>query len=217
MFGLLVRLMARVMRTEDEDGSMFRSQKSPGQPPQPAIRLTAHPPERHRRTDPTILPCACCSCCCCCLHSIGSLIGGIIGSVKSLDLPPREIDDPNFPFPFRRDELDEEGPVFPAALLYWVLVSLQLMGGAIWYYLSQGRRDPNDLLLGGVMGLALLPVPQLGASILSMIAVFLFYEDRRTALARIGKITLYSFMGTMIGLVMLGLCCGMLSLPGLFR
>jgi len=140
-----------------------------------------------------------------------------MGSVKSLDLPPREITDPDFPFPFRRDELDEGGPVLPAAVLYWLILGFLLGVGSIWTYLASGTHAPEDLLAGLAISLGLLPIPQLGASILSMIAVALFYEDRRTALARIGKITLYSFLGTMIGLVLLGLCCGLFSLPGLFQ
>lgn len=142
---------------------------------------------------------------------MGSLIGGIMGSVKQLDLPPRESSDPDFPFPFRRDELDEEGAVLPAAILYWLLLSLLLGVGSIWYYIAQGPGGPGDLLTGLVVGLALLPLPQLGASILSAIAVSLFYSDRRAGLARISKITLYSFVGTIIGLVLLGGLCGVLS------
>jgi hypothetical protein len=196
---------------------MARNRKSATPVAAPSIRLTAHPPERHRRADPVILPCACCCCCCCCLHSLGSLVGGIVGSVKPLDLPPREISDPDFPFPFRRDELDEEGPVLPAAILYWLLMSLLLGIGVTWAYLAGSLRRPDDLVgvLAGVV--MLLPVPQLGASILSALAAALFYADRRAALARIGKITLYSFLGTMIGLGLMGCFCGLLSLPGLMR
>jgi len=189
---------------------MARNRKSATPVAAPSIRLTAHPPERHRRADPVILPCACCCCCCCCLHSLGSLVGGIVGSVKPLDLPPREISDPDFPFPFRRDELDEEGPVLPAAILYWLLMSLLLGIGVTWAYLAGSLRRPDDLVgvLAGVV--MLLPVPQLGASILSALAAALFYADRRAALARIGKITLYSFLGTMIGLGLMGCFCGLL-------
>ena len=140
-----------------------------------------------------------------------------MGSTKQLNLPPRESSDPNFPFPFRRDELDEEGPVLPVAILYWLLLSFVLGICAIWGYLASSSRGAEDLMIGLVIGLALLPLPQLAASILSMIAVFLFYEDRRAGVARINSITLASFMGTIIGLVVLGCFCGLLSLPGLFH
>jgi hypothetical protein len=184
----------------------------------PSIQLTAHPPERHRRADPVILPCACCCCCCCCLHSVGSALGGLIGSVKQLDLPPREITDPDFPFPFRRDEVEEEGPLVPVGVVYWLLVIFLLGVGALWYFLSARSGRPEDLLTGLIIGLCLLPIPQLGASILASISVFLFYEDRRAAFARLGYITLYSFIGTVIGLMLLGASCGLLSLGGgLFR
>lgn len=187
------------------------SQASESSTPQSELRWTTHPPERKPHPRSVTLPCACCCCCCCCLHSLGSLIGGVIGSVKALNLPPKEIDDPNFPFPFRRDEVQEEGAVLPAVALYWLLLSLLLGVGAVWYYLAQGRGRPDELLTGLVIGLALLPLPQLGASILAGLIVFFFYADHRAALARIAKITLYSFVGTVIGVGLLGLSCMFLS------
>lgn len=197
---------------------MAKRTKPSGSVISPAVRLTAHPPERHRRADPVILPCACCCCCCCCLHSVGSALGGLIGSVKQLDLPPREITDPDFPFPFRRDEVEEEGPIVPIGVVYWLLVTFLLGVGAVWVFLASGSRRPEDLLTGLIVGLALLPITQLGASVLASLSVFLFYADRRAAFARLGYITLYSFIGTMIGLMLLGAFCGLLSLGGgLFR
>jgi hypothetical protein len=197
---------------------MARERNISGPAASSAVRLTAHPPERHRRAGPVILPCACCCCCCCCLHSVGSVIGGLVGSVKQLDLPPREITDPDFPFPFRRDEVEEEGPIVPVGIVYWLLVAFLLAVGAVWYFLGSGSGRVQDLLTGLIIGLCLLPIPQLGASILASISVFLFYADRRAAFARLGYITLYSFVGTMIGLMLLGAFCGLLSLGGgLFR
>ncbi len=140
-----------------------------------------------------------------------------MGSLKPLNLPPRESTDPDFPFPYRRDELDEEGAVLPAAILYWMLVALLLGIGAAGYYFAGNVKRPDDLLAILLLAVMFLPVPQLISSILSAIAVLLFYTDRRTALARIGSITLYSFVGTMIGLGLLGCFCGLLSLPGLLR
>jgi hypothetical protein len=172
-----------------------------------ALRWTVHPPERRHRTSSLNLPCACCCCCCCCLHSLGSLIGGVVGSVKQLNLSPRELDDPDFPFPFRRDELEEEGAILPAGVLYWLILSFLLGVGAVWYYFTTRSGQLEDLLTGLVIGLCLLPIPQLGASILSAIVVSLCYADRRAALARIGSITQYSFIGTIIGLALLGCFC----------
>jgi hypothetical protein len=196
---------------------MVRKSKFSDRPGETPVRFTAHPPERRRRIEPVILPCACCSCCCCCLHSLGSLVGGIVGSMKPLDLPPRDSSDPDFPFPFRRDEVDDEGAVLPAAILYWLLLSLLLGVGAAWAYLAGSIRRTDDLFGAFAIAIMLLPVPQLGASLLSLIAVSLFYADRRAALARIAKITLYSFLGTMIGLGLMGCFCGLLSIPGLWR
>src|SRR4051794_12873011 len=68
------------------------------------IRFTARPPERHGGKPVTLAVGGCCCCCCCCLHTIGGIIGGITGSVRPIPRTPRHINDPNFPFPFRRDE-----------------------------------------------------------------------------------------------------------------
>src|SRR5262245_61126615 len=100
---------------------MSSQAKPRGVPPGPAITVTAHPPERQRQPGSVTLPCGCCCCCCCCLHSIGGLVGGLIGTAREVRPRPRPVD-PDFPFPFRRDELDEEGPLIPAGLLYWMLL-----------------------------------------------------------------------------------------------
>ena len=57
--------------------------------------------------------------------SLGLTIGGVVGCTQKLAAPPRPVD-PDFPFPFRRDEFDVEGPVLPAGALYWLLVCFGL-------------------------------------------------------------------------------------------
>jgi hypothetical protein len=180
----------------------------------PAIKLTAHPPERARQRGSVTLPVGCCCCCCCCLHTLGGLIGGIVGSISPLEQTPRPVD-PDFPFPFRRDELDEPGPLLPATLLYWLLVSFLMGVGTVWMVVQNGLQIRRDLPVEMLMVFALfLPLFQLGASGLAVIGVTLFYSDRRAGLVRIGKITLWSFVGALIGLfLMLGLC----GMGGLLR
>jgi hypothetical protein len=182
------------------------------------VRVTAHPPERARRGAPVILPCGCCCCCCCCLHTIGGLVGGVVGSVTGIEPRPKPAD-PDFPFPYRRDELDEEGPTFPAALLYWLLVSFLIGVTCVWYYLSaSGSRrgplngDPSDLLVGLFIAVLILPGLQVGASVLATLGVALFYGEKARPLLRVGKITLWSFVGTIAGLLLMGGCLGVLSL-----
>lgn len=51
------------------------------------IQVQVHPSERRRRRG-VVLNAACC-CCCCCLHSVGGLIGALIGSKTSnRHMPP---------------------------------------------------------------------------------------------------------------------------------
>jgi hypothetical protein len=175
------------------------------------VRVEAHPPERLRRARTVTLPCACCSCCCCCLHTVGGLIGGVVGSVTVLPARTRPVD-PDFPFPYRRDELDEEAPVVPAGLLYWMLVSLLMVLTAGWFYVDQGARNPQDLLVGLLVGIFVLPALQLGASLLTVIAVAVVYRDKANAFRRVGHITLWSFVGTLAGLLLMGGCGGVLFL-----
>jgi hypothetical protein len=178
-----------------------------------AVEMTAHPPERRRHGGAVVLPCGCCCCCCCCLHSLGSLIGGIVGSVQSVKAPPRPVD-PDFPFPFRRDEFDVEGPVLPAGILYWLLVCFGLGVTAVWFYLSEGTNRPENVFVGLLVALFFLPAVQLGASLVAAVAVLLFYTDRAAAGIRIGKITLWSLVGTLIGIAIMGGCCGVFALVG---
>src|SRR5690349_21292142 len=105
--------------------------KRPAEPASP-IELIAHPPERGQRAGPVVLPCGCCCCCCCCLHTLGGLIGGLVGSVKPITPRPHPVD-PDFPFPFRRDEFDIEGQVVSAGALYWLLVCFGIGLVSVWW------------------------------------------------------------------------------------
>jgi hypothetical protein len=172
------------------------------------IELTAHPAERRRAAGPVVLPCGCCCCCCCCLHTLGGLIGGIAGTVKPI-APPA---DPDYPFPFRGEELDEGGQLLSASALYWLLVALGTGLGAVWYFLHEGSRRADDLFVGVLGALFFLPLIQLAASAIAIVVVLLFYPQRDTAARRIGKITLWSFVGTLIGIAIMGGFCGILGL-----
>jgi hypothetical protein len=170
------------------------------------IRVTTHPPERGQTGSPVILPCGCCCCCCCCLHSLGGIIGGIVGTTLPVAPAPRPVD-PDFPFPFRRDEFDEGSPVLPMGLLYWLLVGLGILVAVAVGAWSSGhqRIRPDDLLVGAVVALIFLPAVQLAASLVALVAV-LFYPDKRAAAVRLGKITLWSFVGAIIGTGAMSLC-----------
>lgn len=177
-----------------------------------SIRFTAHPPERRQGDKSVTLAVGgCCCCCCCCLHTLGGIVGGVTGSLRAIERQPRRIVDPNFPFPFRRDEEELIDTGFPAAILYWLLVAFLVGVTALVTYVAEGMRDPSLLALGLFIAVMILPALQLGASVLAVIVIGIFYADRADALARIGKITLWSFAGGMIGMLMMAGCFGMLK------
>jgi hypothetical protein len=177
------------------------------------IVVTSHPPERGRLVSPVTLACGCCCCCCCCLHMVGGVIGGLTGSLLPVAPRPKMVYDPDAPFPFRRDEFyDEEEILFSPTLLYWLLVlGLTSLFSVGWFVAEGGMAQPEYLLWGFLLAVfGLLPFLQLGASLLTCLVVAVFYTDKRTAFVRVGKITLWSFVGALIGTcVMLGACIAM--------
>jgi hypothetical protein len=183
--------------------------------PQPGdaapLTITRHPPEHGAAGSPEVLPAGCCCCCCCCLHTLGGLVGAITGSISPVAPTPVRMD-PDAPFPFRRDEFEDEGPVLPVTALYWLLVLFLISATAVWYYINQGATNPESLGVGLVIAFMILPALQLCASVLAFAAVGLFYPSRSTPLRRVGKITVWSFAGTLIGVALMGGCCGVLTL-----
>jgi hypothetical protein len=189
---------------------MTADAKRAGAEGQTRIDVTAHPPERLRPAGSVVLPCGCC-CCCCCLHTLGGVIGAIAGSIKPIDPRPRPVDS-DFPFPFRRDEFEGDGQVLSAGVLYWLLVCFGAGLVTVWPYVSTGARRSDSLSDGLFLTVMVLPAVQLAASAVAMAIVFLFYTDRRTAALRIGKITLWSFVGTIVGIGIMGGFCGFFGL-----
>jgi hypothetical protein len=176
--------------------------------PPPDVTLTAHPPERRRPARPVILPCGCCCCCCCCPHTIGGLAGGIAGSVTEMPEQPRAMD-PDAPFPYRLDEFEDEGALVPAGLLYWLLVCLLIGVVVVWTAVANASgfgRVQEGLLIGGFIVLLVLPGLQLGASLLALLVILLFYPERARPLRRLGRITLWTIAGTLGGLIPMGAC-----------
>jgi hypothetical protein len=186
------------------------SQQAKQKPDADVVVVTAHPPERGRQGATVTLACGCCCCCCCCLHTVGSAVGGLVGSMLPIKARPKINYDPSAPFPFRRDEFwDEEEIMFSPTLMYWLMVSVLTTIGSVWFFVQEGTfKRPEYLLYGFLLAaIGFLPAIQLGASLLTCILVAVFYTDKRTAFIRVGKITLWSVVGTLIGTgIMLGLC-----------
>jgi hypothetical protein len=192
---------------------------TPPTPPAP-VQVIVYPPERGRRHSSVIAAQACCCCCCCCcLHTVGGLVGGLVGSllrVHATRQQPQDYDE-DADIPFRRDELPPSFTV-PAALVYWGLVSLGTLATflAIAFSAGTGRVTQSDLLGAGVVTILILPVVQLGAFLVALVAVALFprslLPDRSAAVQRVAHIGLWSFVGTCVGLGVMFLLCLLLPL-----
>jgi len=184
----------------------------PAQPP--PVRVTAHPPERRRRPSSVIAAQACCCCCCCCcLHTLGGLVGGLVGSLLRVrPSPPVPKEEGDSPFPFRRDE---PGPSFTLspALVYWVLFSLLSLGTFLYFFFFDSAPTPREPIWAGILTVLVMPGVQLAASLLALLVVAVcpagLMPDKRAALVRIGKISLWAFVGGLAGtLLMLPLFWG---------
>ena len=116
------------------------------------------------------------------------------------------------PFPFRRDEFEDGGPLIPTALLYWLLVGFLIAVTTVYPYVQNGLTRPDEMAMGFFIAVMILPALQLGASFLTCLAVLLFFPSRSLPLHRVGRITLWSFTGTAVGLLLMGGCCGVFSL-----
>jgi hypothetical protein len=180
------------------------------------LRVTRHPPEHGLASAPAVLPAGCCCCCCCCcLHTLGGLGGAALGSTAQIRTAPARMLDPDSPFPYRRDVFEEDQPLIPPVLLYWLMVLLTVGGlvGGIFAYsaaTSPSGPDPGALFVGLFIAVMVLPGLQLIASLLAFLVVVVFYPERSYSLRRIGKITLWSFAGTALGLLLMGGCVGIL-------
>jgi hypothetical protein len=177
-------------------------------PDQVSPSVTRHPLEHGDRPAPDVLPAGCCCCCCCCLHTLGGLGGAIFGSSAHIDTRPARSLDPDCPFPYRRDVFEEDLPLIPPTLLYWSMVTLSVMATCILTYLWTGVNSPGALFAGLFFAVMFLPGLQLVASLLSVLIVALFYPERSYSLRRVGKITLWSFAGAILGMLLMGGCLG---------
>lgn len=141
----------------------------------PPITVQAHEPERRRRSV-VVAPCCCCSCCCCCLHSIGSLTAAITAGAT------------------------ESGQ--PAAGLYWRCVVGVLIATAVGSVVMTG--NPGGGFLVVLIAILALPVVQLAASLVAVVLILVLpCSDRAAFLWAIGKITLWTVLGAVIGLLMM--------------
>ena len=155
------------------------------------IEIESHSPERRRRS--TVLLVHGC-CCCCCLHVIGGIAGSAFGSIRR-----------HAPFPETlmnaqaiRAEAEIKHANRYAAKVYWLsLALLTLFAAAV-----AAMIDFNDSEVSMFLILFFLPGGQLVASGVTLLYIHSFPPVRKSdCLSRLGKITLFGFLGALVGCV----------------
>jgi hypothetical protein len=175
------------------------------------VTLLAHPPERRRRQSAEFLSqlnggCSCC--CCCCLHSLGSLVGAVWGSVAASRGSTADKGEP--PIKILDDEIGggaQAPPVrMPVSRIYWVSVMAVPILVAIYCMVAGPRDAIREWILLALI--VFLPLVLLGASLLSALVMACYpsqYQER-SAWASLGRITAWTLIGAVIGgLVMLSI------------
>lgn len=141
------------------------------------VTLKNHPPERQKRG--VVVACGGCSCCCCCccLHSLGSLIGGVYGSMAMTD-----------------EETFSDSK--STLKIYWGVI-LGLSGLSFL--------TPEGVNMGLVAVLGGLPAIQLFASIVAYIVISILPKPEETYRMRtLWRITKSSFLGAILGAIAIG-------------
>jgi streptolysin S family bacteriocin protoxin len=175
----------------------------------PAILIEKHLPER-RQPKVVTAHCGCCCCCCCCLHSVGGLVGAALGSVPvpSLD-DGYYIEDENNPGQYKLIRVPGKKTSNSAVGLYWGLFGILC---AIAALVPFGNGGGGGLLLAVMV----LPGIQLTASFAALLAIA-FRGGTRPEYLQIGKITLGTILGTVIGVgIMYLTCLGSSGFKGIF-
>ena len=142
----------------------------PKSPEPDAFRFEAHPAERRRGKYVQVCCCGCCCCCCCCLHSLGGLVGAAAVVATTSKPGHRSV-----------------------ALMYWIVLAVLTIGTFAYY----GERQGESLVIIALF----MPLIQLAAGVVTAIGVAIsFGQDVRFGLGQVGKITLWTILGALIGI-----------------
>ena len=154
------------------------------------IRVESHPPERRKRS--TVLAVHG-SCCCCCLHTVGGIAGSIYGSVSRRG-PALPVDGG----PVRRMTAEIHASRLFAVKTYWLtLAVLFLIAAGVGTLIDP--KEPGVILFVLVF---FLPGGQLLASLVTLLAIHIRPPARKSeSLSRLGRITLFGFLGAIAGVV----------------
>ena len=155
------------------------------------VEIVAHPPERGRRST-TLAAAGCCCCCCCCVHTIGGVAGAILGARrKGAPLPETLTTDAAI-----REEAEKKQAQRYAIKVYWLAVTIL----AVLTCIVGVAVNPREAIWGPLIVVGLLPLGQLLASLLALVYVYFVPPVRREeCMSRIKRMTLFSFLGALLG------------------
>jgi len=154
------------------------------------VKFTRHPPERRRSGSIVLAMGGGCACtCCCCLHTLGAVVGAIVGSALPLSPPKQE-----------RSENAPEKPSPRVAAIFWALSGLVSLG-VLGYFAVSGGAGPGDNLLGAGLILLVVGIPGafLAAALVTAIVIPLAYQDVGLAFRRLGYIFGLALAGFALG------------------
>jgi hypothetical protein len=155
------------------------------------IRVESHLPERRRRS--TVLLAHGC-CCCCCLHTVGGIAGAAYGSLRRNAPSPETLTTDAA----IRAEDEIRTANRHAAKVYWLSLALITLLAAIVGTLV----DPKEVGVSLFIIVFFFPGGQLAASLAAMIAVHVKPPVRKAeCLRRLGRITLFAFVGALAGVL----------------
>lgn len=172
------------------------------------VRITAHPPERRRRS--TVLAAAGCTCCCCCcVHTLGSVAGAIWGARRRTAPLPETLTTETA----IKEEQEHKAANALVIRSYWLAVAIVVLVTCVVVVLESPHERPEAQAGISALVVALgLPIGQLAASVLTLIYINVVAPPRKKeCLARLGRITLYSFLGTIIGCIGTALTLGLMK------
>jgi hypothetical protein len=154
------------------------------------VRVEGHPPERRKRS--TVLAMSGC-CCCCCLHAVGGLAGAAVGSIRQAPEPETLTTDAAI-----RDEEEIRDANRYAAKSYWLVLGLTLLGCAI----AAAMLSWSEPAVGLLLLFFFFPAVQLPASLVTWLWIRRFPPPRKKeCLSRLGRITLFAFVGALAGVL----------------
>lgn len=165
------------------------------------VRIERLPPERLERFVVVGgMCCSSCCCCCCCLHTLGGLVGAAMGSVWAV--APKAVDAASAAGGQRAAAGEaRSGAAITVAVHWTVVVALSVTA-----FVLCSLADMRDGIWIGLAAVVLgMPVFQLAAFFVGLVLAPLFpVPDKLASVKALGKIVLVSFLGSVVGALLLG-------------